>query len=557
MDTNTLRRLTLVSSLFIASPLPLFASMGFKSGDWTTAVLGLVFSAGLFFLYWWPLGTFLAWFKGSTVSRSLWGYLLSLPLYYLTLTALYPLFGGKFRPWSNGRWLIYLSATPQFYVMVRFVFYLSRRLARGVLAAAIAVFALGVVAVPLSVMATGTLVWSKVQDHVAIINARIVDTAASRIVEGQTVYIKDGRIEEIGPQAQHHDWPYLDAQGQYLVPGLIDVHTHLQSPIEVPVGFSFRYFLDSMLRNYAPQRKKYLDNGITSIRDLGGSAARGFTLRSRINKHQLLGPRLFFVGRLVTSPHGHPVSTIWEASTTKQGAILAWDEKTLLDGLNKNLAAGPDAVKFVHGTIGRAKEELSADFLARGIRWASEHRLISVVHAETALEFEDAISAGATGVEHAAYLQEVPAALAALVSKTHPFIDPTFGEYETDLTMNNFPKEARNRRLESSYQAARALRSAGAQMVVGTDAPMTRYGSGLHDELAHFAKAGFSSEEILTFVTVNNAAYLGKGSELGQVATGYRADLILVKDNPLSNLDTLRQPVWTMLDGQVVSHGEK
>jgi imidazolonepropionase-like amidohydrolase len=530
--------------------------MAFKSGDWTMGLLGLAFSAGLCFLYWWPLGVFLSWFKGRTMPKFLWGYLLSLPLYFVTLAALYPLFGGTFRPWAKGQLLIYLSATPEFYAMVRLVYYLNRRFAGVILTTAAIVFTAGV-ATPLLLMTTGKLLWPAPQDHVAIVGARIVDTATGRIDEGQTVYIKDGRIMEIGPPAQHPDWPKIDAHGQYLLPGLIDVHTHLQSPIELPNGFSLPYFIKSMLRDYAPQRQEYLASGITSIRDLGGSAAQGFALRARTEEHKILGPRLFFVGRLVTSPHGHPVNTIWQASLARQGAILAWDDKTLLEGLNGNLAAGPDAVKFVHGTIGRAKEELSADLLAKGIRWASEHHLISVVHAETAQEFEDAIGAGTTGVEHAAYLQDVPALLAALVSQNHPFIDATFGEYEMDLTMNKLSKEARERRLECSYKAVHELHKAGARLVVGTDAPMARYGSGLHNELAHFVRAGFQPEQILAFATVNNAAYLGKASELGRVAVGYRADLILTKDNPLTKLDTLRQPVWTMLDGQIVSRDGK
>jgi imidazolonepropionase-like amidohydrolase len=552
MDTQTFRRFILVSGLFIAAPLPLFAVMGFKSGDWTTSLLGLALSAGLCLLYWWPLGAFLASYKGRQVKKFFLGYLFSLVAYFTTLTVLYPLFGGTFRPWAHGRLFVYLSATPQFYVLVRILFYLNRRFRRSILAAAAVTFATGLVS-PFIFLTAVRLPWPARQQQVAIAGARLVDTASGSITDGQTVYIKDGRIDEIGPATAHPEWPRLDAHGQYLVPGLIDVHTHLQSPVEVPAGFQFGYFLKSMLGDYAPQRQEYLASGITSIRDLGGSAAKGFELRAQIGEHRILGPRLFFVGRLVTSPKGHPVSTIWQSSMAKQGAILAWDERSLLDGLNANLAAGPpDAVKFVHGTIGRAKEELSAELLAKGIQWSADHHLMSIVHVETEREFEDAISGGATGVEHAAYLQNVPESLSRLVAQNRPFVDPTFGEYEMDLTLNKLSEQARIQQLQCSYKAVRELHHAGAQIVVGTDAPMARYGSGFHDELAHFARAGFRPDQILAFATVNNAAYLGRGSELGRIAVGYRADLILVKDNPLEKLESLRRPVWTMLDGQIV-----
>jgi imidazolonepropionase-like amidohydrolase len=126
-----------------------------------------------------------------------------------------------------------------------------------------------------------------------------------------------------------------------------------------------------------------------------------------------------------------------------------------------------------------------------------------------------------------------------------------------DLTMNKYPEEARTRELRCSYESLRQLHRAGARLVVGTDAPMARYGSGLHDELAHFIRAGFTAREVLQFATINNAAYLGKDAELGRVAAGYRADLVLTRENPLEQLSTLRQPVWTMLDGRIVWNSGK
>ena len=111
--------------------------------------------------------------------------------------------------------------------------------------------------------------------------------------------------------------------------------------------------------------------------------------------------------------------------------------------------------------------------------------------------------------------------------------------------------------MQLSYRAVRELHDAGPRLAIGTDAPMVCYGAGFHDELAHFARASFSPAEILTFATINNAEYLGKPSELGRIAPGYRADLILADGNPLEKLETLRHPIWTMLDGQIVFRRDK
>jgi len=548
------RRFLTITALLFAAPLPLTICLAFKTGGWKAALGAPAGELALALLYWAPIAAWLSFSSARFWKKLLVGYLLSLPLYFAALALLYPLWGGAtFHPFTNGRLPIYLSATPTFYGLVRLVYFLSTpRIERWTRGAATLACAAGI-CTPVYLAASANPKWPAATDRLVIAGAHIVDAATGRIIDGENVYIADGRIAEISSDSIHPDWPRLSAQGRYLVPGLIDVHTHLQSPIEEPVGFRFGYFMTSMMGAYALQRGEYLAGGVTSVRDLGGNAGENFRLRAAISARKALGPRLFTSGRLVTSPHGHPVSTIWPDEVSRQGAILATDEASLDAALDRNFEAGPpDAVKIVHGTIGQAKEELSPELMAVAIRWADRHHLISIVHAETAAEDEDALRAGATGIEHSAYLQSVPASLASLVAARHPFIDPTFGEVEMHRKMLHLSAAEADCRMQLSYRAVRELQKAGARLTIGTDAPMVRFGAGFHDELAHFIRAGFTAAEVLTFATVGNAAYLGKSAELGRVATGYRADLILADANPLQKLDTLRHPVWTMLDGQIV-----
>jgi imidazolonepropionase-like amidohydrolase len=106
--------------------------------------------------------------------------------------------------------------------------------------------------------------------------------------------------------------------------------------------------------------------------------------------------------------------------------------------------------------------------------------------------------------------------------------------------------------LQERYKFIRRLHEAGVTLAIGTDAPLVPYGTGLHDEFDHFLKAGFTSAQILTIDTRNNAVYLGQRKTLGQIAAGFEADCILVPDDPLKNIETLRQPTWVMLRGQIV-----
>lgn len=479
---------------------------------------------------------------------------------FFCLLMIYPVFGARFHPRSGLFWGIYFAQTPTFFLMVFVLYFLTRRgrAAMRVTTWLVSVaFIAGVLAPVAYSLRVDKYTWPQSSaEHANIVGAQIVDISGNQILEGKDVHVENHHIVAIVDAAgDTSDWPKLDAAGNFLLPGLIDVHTHLQSPIRsILAPFDFRFFLDTLFADCAPQRRAYLESGITSVRDDGGSAAKAFHLRAALQQHALLGPRLFVVGRLVTSPHGHPVSTIWTPQLSRDGAILASDSSSLLSGLEKNYAAGPpDAVKFIYGTIGIAKERLRADLLEQGVAWTKKRGLISVVHSETTEEVTEAARAGATGIEHVGSIETLPDDLVHLLVEKRPFVDPTSGEFDTAMQLRNVNDADLARLLREKYQFIRRLNEAGLRLTVGTDAPLVPYGTGVHDELAQYGKAGFSPAEILRFVTLNNADYLGKADSLGQIAPGFLADLVLVRDNPLQDIATLRKPVWVMLDGQIVA----
>lgn len=150
---------------------------------------------------------------------------------------------------------------------------------------------------------------------IEITSANLVDTAQGTIVPNQDVTIRDGRIVSILPAGAPAPTgaTVIPARGAYLMPGLIDAHVHLLTPFKSirslqAGGFDFNYLIASIFGDYSPQREAYLAAGVTALRDMGDTASQIFALRAAVARHQLAGPRIFAVGRLVTSPHGHPVS---------------------------------------------------------------------------------------------------------------------------------------------------------------------------------------------------------------------------------------------------------
>lgn len=178
--------------------------------------------------------------------------------------------------------------------------------------------------------------------------------------------------------------------------------------------------------------------------------------------------------------------------------------------------------------------------------------LISVVHIGGPQEAIEAVEAGATGIEHFATIQSLPDTLVAGIVAYRTFADPTFGELRIARRLAGRTAGEIERELRQKYEFVRRAYGAGALLTVGTDAPLVPFGTGFEDELAEYAKAGFTPAQILVFATRNNAAYLGKPGDLGKIASGYASDIVAVSENPLNDLRALHKPLWVMLAGQIV-----
>lgn len=557
----------LIAALVVGAPIPFNGVVAILAGSVQDGLVYALRWSSFFYLYWAPLGLWMYRSRMRRWLRVLVGYIVSVPLYAICLWLTYPTAQSSFHPIQTGFWPVYLFMTPVFFGMVLALYAICKRRAwmlaiAGTLAILLALG--GVVGLAVMWERADVYGWpAKNSGRLAIVNAHIVDLSggpeAAHVLDDKAVLIENGKITAVEDASQvGPDWPRLDAAGAYLLPGLIDVHAHLIAPMDsVLEPFDYGYFLNCVFSHYAVHRRDYLESSVTSVRDDGGPADKLFRMRAKIAAHQWGGPRLFAVGRLVTAPHGHPASTIWKQfpSLIREGAILADNHDSLIRGLELNYREGPpDAVKFIYGTIGLAPERLSPELLKEGIAWASARHLISVVHAEKTEEVREAIADGATGVEHVASVEAVPQDLLDLIHQKRPFLDPTFGEFNTAETLRKVGQKKREAEMQVKYGFVRQMRDAGGVMVIGTDAPLVKYGAGYQDELQRFEEAGFARAEILTYATINNAAYLGAAKSLGQIAPGFDADLILVKQNPLENLDTLRMPEYVLRDGIPVVH---
>ena len=392
----------------------------------------------------------------------------------------------------------------------------------------------------------------------------IIDPAGpGRASAPSSIVMRDGRIVEIYETAGRSAPPgreVLDGRGKYAMPGLVDSHVHLTSPFERPgqqdsiAGFLLR-------------------GGITAIRDMAGN---GSVLRERARAAEagtVPSPRIFY-STIVASPRFFATDRR-AASLSRDGRVgsVPWQRSVAADSdavaaAEGALAIGATGVKMYAELVPALLRRMSREAQARGLKvWSHA----SVVPARPG----DAVAAGVDVLSHAFMLMlEAVDSLPATYGQsfdayrfdetppTAPVFTRLFSEMRRRGTMLD-PTLFVSRRLGQgprvnggdlsmlrgidvwSLAATRAAHQAGVRLVAGTDNsgyPGQDALPTLHEELALYVEeVGLSPAEALATATLNPARMLGLETEIGVIAPGYRADLVVLEANPLDNIRNTRR----------------
>lgn len=413
---------------------------------------------------------------------------------------------------------------------------------------------------------------------IAFVNVNVVPFDRERILEGQTVIVRDGRIAEIGP-ANKMKVPAgareIDGRGKYLMPGLADMHVHL--------------FPGTGKDDLAQQQLQlFLANGVMTVRNMIGKPEH-LALRDRVAKREVLGPTIYtagppLLGNNVSSPE------VAERVVTEQ----------------KN--AGYDLLKVHEGLTPETYAAIAATAKRVGIPFAG--------HVTATVGLKRALEAQQTSIEHLdGYLQAMVAdnspvpptpsqvvlgpvlehideskipALAAATRKANVWNDPTLTLFKlvvSDTTPEEYlkwpemqyipakmregfakqkqstlgepvPLSERQRYLELRNKMLIALRAAGAKLLVGPDSPQFFLvpGFATHRELQSFVEAGLTPYQALEAATINPAEYFAQvfktSRDFGTVEVGMRADLLLLDANPLQSVANLSKRQGVMVRGR-------
>jgi imidazolonepropionase-like amidohydrolase len=377
------------------------------------------------------------------------------------------------------------------------------------------------------------------------IRAGKVIAADGKVLTNVVILVDDDRITSIGPTAPPKGVEVIELKNLTLIPGLIDLHTHMTyfwdgKPGTRPLGQPRRPSgVTTVLA--AENARRTLETGVTTVRDLGAAAETDFAMRDLINMGKMVGPRMFVAGQGIGAPRPDAPKP---------------DYKQLAE---TRVAAGSDWIK-VYGSRGSFQsvdttQTLTFDEMKAVVDAAHAKNRPVAIHSYGPSGVADAVRAGADSIEHGIDLDdETIAEMAKRGTVWVPTID--HNRYYVDAK-DEFGFEADTipplrAYIEKNLESTRRAVKAGVKIGMGSDAVFTMFGQNTR-ELGWFVKAGMTPAQALATATTIPAALLGHANDLGSLAPGYFADIVAVDGDPLQDINVvLDRVVWVMKGGAVV-----
>jgi len=397
---------------------------------------------------------------------------------------------------------------------------------------------------------------------------RLLDPGGARVLTDQRIHIVDGKIASVAPWRDSDGPAAVDWSRFTVLPGLIDLHTHLadgaidpdQSDPAAPLKHSEA---DTILKG-AKAASIELRSGFTTVRDVG--VYRGLTdvaLRDAINAGEVEGPRMFVAGGYITVPGGGGEINAMAPDVPVPEAFRMGEVRTPAEARDRAryfLDHGADFIKLIAtgavlaiGGIPGAME-LSPEEMKAACDEAKLHGSYCIAHAHGAEGIKAAIRAGVRTIEHASYLDAEGIELA---KKNGVWLDMDIynGDWINDVGVKqHWPAEYLRKNIETTDIQRRGFAAAvkaGAKITFGTDAGVYMYGLGAR-QFAYMVRYGMSPMQAIQSATSEAAKALGKEGQVGSVAPGAYGDLVAVSGDPLGDIRTLEHVQGVIKEGALV-----
>lgn len=391
----------------------------------------------------------------------------------------------------------------------------------------------------------------------------MLDVRTGRLLNKPSILIRDGKIVEVAANGVSVTAPVdakrIDLPGMTLLPGLIDMHVHLDSD-PLYGGYTGLQFGDrfwSMLM--VPHAEKTLNAGFTTVRNVGADAWNDVGLMQAVQEGKVRGPRIVPAAYSFGATGGHCDSTFFPPSMEQKSNYNADNPEEGRKRVRELRKYGAQVIKIcaTGGVFSRntepGQQQLSLEEMKAIVDEAHMWGLKVAAHAHGAAGIKDAIRAGVDTIEHASLIDDEGIALA---KKHGSWLSMDI--YNTDYTQAEGKKNGvlednmrKDREIaEVQRQGFKRAHAAGAKMVYGTDAGIYPHG----DNAAQFAvmvRYGMTPTQAIQSATINAAEALAR-KDVGIIEKDRWADIIAVKGDPTSDVTVLQAVGFVMKGGEVV-----
>lgn len=428
--------------------------------------------------------------------------------------------------------------------------------------------------------------------RIRITNVFVFDGRVDGLMPPQDVVLEDGRVKGIVRKGMlpADGELVIDGTGKVLMPGLVDVHGHTGGQ-SAPSWSSAGRFPDP-----ARNLQSYLYAGVTTVFDPGDLAPDVFDRREAVARGELLGPQIFAAGPIFTTPGGHPVGALhgivpWWISWYVQRRMtreVATPEEARA-AIVALLPSRPDFIKVAVDAVPLGAPMLGGEVLKAIVEEARAHGIRTVAHIGTVADAMAAADAGVAAWMHGVYKERIPdEAIARFKAARIPYVATTFVfdayadliegkrqstalERETvpaDVlaSLEKVPPDAlpgefgEFMKLLAATRDARCdnvrrVSAAGVPILAGADAQLGVFpGPALHREIDALIRCGVAPVDALRAATSAAARFVSGQDEpeFGILRDGSRADLILVKGNPLIEPAAVHAIELVIKDGRIL-----
>ena len=388
--------------------------------------------------------------------------------------------------------------------------------------------------------------------------ARMFDPEAGTVTGPVTVVVEGDQIREVNPAAAPQGAEVVDLGDVTLLPGLIDMHTHLTSDIEGEwVTRDVRQTAaDAALRGARNARRTLLA-GFTTVRDLGSTGFADVSLMKAIDQGLVDGPRIFPAGHSLGITGGHCDVTGYAPGVREVGfeAGVADGVDEVVKAVRYQIKHGAKVIKICatagvlsfEGPVGA--QQFSEDEMRAIVEEAARHGMRVAAHAHGTEGIMAAVRAGVASIDHGSILTDEAI---ELMKERGTYLVPT--TYLADaIDPSEFPLPIRAKAEEIVPLAKESLRraiAAGVPIAFGTDAAVIPHGENAK-EFAVMVDRGMTPVEALRTATIHAADLLGV-DDRGRIAAGLLADMIAVRGDPLQDIRTMEDVDFVMKGGKIV-----